>query len=509
MMFNDAGFSALSLGSAWPAAAIAWLIDHIPPETVPTSIPTDPDCWQLSPQELEQHDIILAASLHDPQSLLEALRLLDDWHRPVGPQAHQLRSPDAVHQWLRDLALRISADGQINPPDGAYSVIPAGAPGSMPRNISASTYPGAALINWLNNVTLVPTRVGRCRLSDASLRTPGWRGELPSDLRFSYRRRTSHAQPLPLEDIIIGVAPLLVDKGSATLVPCSHGTNRCYAVQHHYPPETVNDILRQASEQQVDMLLFPEMALNETSLKCVRAWLRRNPGHGMKLVSAGVLRPSDIPGEKGVDRNEVVHLDTGGEEILVQHKLSPWDINREQAMKLGVAEELGIGEKDLALENIRFGGEIHLVDVPALGRLMALICADIDDDEPMDRLIGAARVDWLHAPIMDHSTCWQIEEKTPGADLARRWSIHRARRAASAGCRFIVTNSAVLTSMANVINRATESGKKYVLDEIGVCYLCDGHDGAIRHLNVRRREHGAPLLDIIRWPAMLQEDWPG
>lgn len=286
-------------------------------------------------------------------ALASVLVLLDDWFSPLNPGMEELppRPPQFDSDLFESLEERLRMAGRLFPPlgvDAPALLIPAGRLGASfdPKalataGVNVATVALGLVAAKLRHVIPVPSHVTRSPMVAANDRQPPWRGEVPQRVALQYRRAlTDPAKPR--------------------------------AGQLKYDPgKRVADVLDAAA--QADILLFPEMALSEAGLAVLSRELKSRFSQSQpspELVSAGVLGTSEV----GPGSNRVYHLSRDGQVLMVQDKLSPWDLNENDRMRLGLA---GWGD-GLILEDIGFGATIHLVDTPLLGRLMSYICADIN-----------------------------------------------------------------------------------------------------------------------------------
>ncbi|OYQ25757.1 hypothetical protein CHU93_13630 [Sandarakinorhabdus cyanobacteriorum] len=441
-------------------------------------------------------------------ALASVLVLLDDWFSPLNPGMEELppRPPQFDSDLFESLEERLRMAGRLFPPlgvDAPALLIPAGRLGASfdPKalataGVNVATVALGLVAAKLRHVIPVPSHVTRSPMVAANDRQPPWRGEVPQRVALQYRRALTDPAKPRAGQLKIAIAPIMESWAEGKFVPVPD--RQSYSVRHDYDPgKRVADVLDAAA--QADILLFPEMALSEAGLAVLSRELKSRFSQSQpspELVSAGVLGTSKV----GPGSNRVYHLSRDGQVLMVQDKLSPWDLNENDRMRLGLA---GWGD-GLILEDIGFGATIHLVDTPLLGRLMSYICADINDDLPADYLIQAAGVDWVHAPIMDHSTCWALDAAN-GRCIESRWSVRRALRAARQGVRLIVTNSLAMTEQANRHNQ--ESGNTgYVLQDCGIGLLAEAIDGHAKvcHAKVALQAAASPNIRIVNWPSDRQ-----
>jgi hypothetical protein len=166
--------------------------------------------------------------------------------------------------------------------------------------------------------------------------------------------------------------------------------------------------------------------------------------------------------------NYVIILDSTGQEICRQDKLFRWNLNKTQIERYGLDTDLNAKSAEIK-ENIVGGTEVVVLDLEDIGRVITLICADVNENAPGDWLLAHVRTDWLNAPIMDKSTCWTFDPK----GIHGPWVTRRAYRAACASqCKVVVSNSMTLTHRLNRTN--TQLCKDQIFSQCGIGLLLDG-----------------------------------
>jgi len=238
----------------------------------------------------------------------------------------------------------------------------------------------------------------------------------------------------------LALAPLIEGANDFQILRCSN--TDLYTIRPRYPRERLEMVL--AATKDIDVLLFPEMSLRETDLPYLQDLLAAKGSAGAHLVLAGIVdAPTDDCGNvcdsfcrhhtlEDIGRNYMVVIDSDGTVIAEQDKLTAWDIAGDAAADFGLPPPAGTR----LIENIRGGDKLVLIDHPAFGRILNLICSDLYDRYPTDWLIRNGGVELVHAAIMDRSLCW----RWTGVPL-HNWAIRRAHRAAWHGAMTIVTNS--------------------------------------------------------------------
>jgi hypothetical protein len=320
------------------------------------------------------------------------------------------------------------------------------------------------------------------------------------------------ANPMP-PDPKIALAPLAERGSDVAFVPSECRSK--YALRLAYDEARFAEALARALEQGVNILLVPEMALPEGNpddfdkrmrqlFLNVQAdhYARRGKAGQLRLVIAGVLggtRPD------GFHRNYAVAFDANGEQPdgFRQLKLSHWNLTRSEQDRFGITHyQAPEGPlSDPIEENSLPGDRLSMLEIPGVGRTATLICADMSQNNPGDWLSINAVLDWLYAPVMDKSTCWQIADQTK---TARPWIVRRSYRSARLTRTLVITtNSMALSRWVNEANKRSGSAwPPYA--EAGIGLAIDGRRDppSYNHLSVRIDNRG--VLEQFASPV---SDW--
>lgn len=461
--------------------------------------------WTLPPSDLLSLPEIKLIHTWPPEKpenkddflcLIRALQALDRWHRPLTVRSDSTICPPlSSHEEVRDNLFEYQAFGR----DSHGVIIPAS---WCPREEHIQfDRPKHALLDddpimgglWYENkpviLRLVMTETiyipNSLQTEDAD--NKGITSDRRVNFRYYYPRNTS---PLPTDEssanIIVGIAPML-QTGSDACLDLSSSNDR-YGVRPTYNPNRINEVLALANKRRVELLLFPEMSISEENLpRLAQAILETGRASNgelptLRYVFAGVWAKRAADTE--YCKNYTVLFDSTGQEILRQHKLHHWNLTKSDLQRYGYEYNFPHALPPL-FEDILPAKEVVIADLPGLGRIATLICADINFNTPGDWMLSHLKMDWLHMPIMDHST---VIRDNNGS---RTWISRRAQRAAYAGHgRVMVTNSMVLTKHINAENiRTAQSSRCFT--ECGIGFMIDAAKEHITYAHIR-----VPMLEL-------------
>lgn len=422
--------------------------------------------------------------------------LVDSWLEPAFNLDMDL---NAVQGVFRDA---FSLDGQISLEGGVL----------LPRHYLSwrSDEDGrdsfGLFARYLRHVTYIPSLLD-CDDPNV-LRSPG----NPITVGYHLWNSSSlQARPMP-DNPKVAVAPLAERGCDVSFVPSTCRTK--YALQLAYDETRFANALALALEQGVHILLVPEMALPEGDpadfgdrmrnlfLEVNAAYFGRTGKVGeLRLVMAGVLGGIR---EDGYHRNYVVAFDGSGEQPdIEQLKLAHWNLTRREQDQFAITHHQRgqppladpIGENSLPAESLT------VLEIPGVGRTATLICADMSQDNPGDWLSLNAVLDWLYAPIMDKSTCWDVSDQLK---KKRPWIVRRTYRTARLTRTLVITtNSIALTRWTNEAFRLGQSTWP-VYDKAGIGLALDGRrcPPTYSHLSVPIDEQ-----NVVKSFALPTSDW--
>lgn len=123
--------------------------------------------------------------------------------------------------------------------------------------------------------------------------------------------------------------------------------------------EAIKQLLIQCEKQHVNIAVFPELAMNPTTKTDIRKFLISSNFKHLKLCYLGSAW--------GNNTNEACLMSAKGTDLILEKKQIPFRFFSKK-------------EKCYYSEAINADSEIHFVDIPQIGRIVYLICADFNDD---------------------------------------------------------------------------------------------------------------------------------
>lgn len=145
-----------------------------------------------------------------------------------------------------------------------------------------------------------------------------------------------------------------------------------------------------------DMAVLPELVVSPEHTSRMERSLRERLD-SPRLVLLGT--ENSIEEKNGQPFNEAILTNSIGTELWRQRKLWPAQIDVATAQTLGICSET---DPAPMLENNTSGHELLISDIDGFGRVVVLICQDIQLDIA-STIIERFQPDWVLLPILDHS----------------------------------------------------------------------------------------------------------
>lgn len=205
------------------------------------------------------------------------------------------------------------------------------------------------------------------------------------------------------------------------------------------------------------------------------------------FIVAGSGPTAEICPDSGRPFNEATLMSASGRILARQRKLHLFNMGAGRMMDCAIAFAPGF-ESVNHMEDAAPGQDLVVCDLPGLGRVMVLICEDLEQPEPSGAAI-ALRPDWIITPVLDIAQAVGRWTHTRAIELARRTQ-----------SRVVVSCSASLS--ARVAGAADLAGVPADKARTGLCL--DGFQ-EVRALLVDSAGKSAPAHEVVPWDSA---SWP-
>ncbi|WP_374386496.1 hypothetical protein [Brevundimonas sp.] len=381
---------------------------------------------------------------------LLALRTLDDILMAIHPRSVRPSLAQVTHwpDWLADVEERRTLTGAYAS-DGALSLIAKGPLMRCPRlPPDQATFSLGDQFAALKVVDLDSFREDDRRL-EVTVRVI----DQSVDAGVPHRRERKASEVVtfvPLAEAGADLRPEVIRDGGTVYLDVLKGAK--------YDPSAA--LLKAvAANPDSDILIAPELAVDDQDLETVAQSLPTLGGSAARLIIAGSGLTADGPVEEGRPFNRAAALNANGRLLWEHRKVSAYAMHEETAKGLEIP---GVDGAVKLMERITWSDAVDIADLDGLGRCLMLICQDLQMSV-VDQLLDAFRPDWVLVPILDTGTS------------LNRWPARRARDLATRGeTRFVVVSSLAMNNWRSVPFTGQEMGVA-----IGPTYLNKGETGEI------------------------------
>lgn len=245
-------------------------------------------------------------------------------------------------------------------------------------------------------------------------------------------------------------------------------------------------LVRRLDEEQVAVALLPELVLSPAAIDALARELkalRAEKDSPLRMVVAGSCLSEARHASSDLAFNECVVLGGLGQILWRQRKLNHY------AMATARMKDYGLGAHVLdPADHKEHTQTCRIVQIRdgRLGRMLVLICEDLAQPRPGDRVLDAFRPDWVFTPVLD------------GELEVGRWIHQRAWPNAK---RFNA-NGLIATSLVLPLRHAPTA----TTVGVGLCVSGDGSGRAtVLHVD---RSRPSPLIAWATWdPTAWRETW--
>ena len=238
----------------------------------------------------------------------------------------------------------------------------------------------------------------------------------------------------------VAFVPVLRDEDHVRFRPVQVGADPRFTIElspdhQEMSRDGARRLVEQLEQERVHIALLPETCVVPEVAEAFRAALVANYAvtagdPHLRLFVVGVLERQ---------RNEVHGFSGAGHRLLLQTKQQPWRLDLRQQGRYGLVEDLRGGgpavdrDENLLLE----GKRICAIDDPGFGRILVLICEDLQRCDPARRIAVDIGPTTVIAPVMDYAL------------VQGRWAASAAAAlAGEPGALVLVASSGSLTALA-------------------------------------------------------------
>lgn len=289
---------------------------------------------------------------------------------------------------------------------------------------------------------------------------------------------------------LVGLAPIAEDRDDLTFVASQRGTRAYLDTEAHEPDQLAQRISATVTallDDGAGLIVLPELVATAGSVAQLQDALRDRLGSRSEtpaLILAGSGPGKDVCPDSGRPFNEVALLSADGRVLARQRKIHLFNMGADRMEQCGIAPAQGFEGRN-HMEDAAGGAEVVICDLLGLGRVMVLICEDLEQQDPGGELAVQLRPDWIITPVLDVSQAIGRWTHTRAVELGRRTQ-----------SRLVISCSGTLCVRYAKADRLVDLGGEDA--NTGLCF--DGFSGLTSRL-VSTAGFPSPARVLVPWES--------
>ncbi len=201
----------------------------------------------------------------------------------------------------------------------------------------------------------------------------------------------------------VGLAPIAEDRDDLAFEVSERGKRPYLDTRPAAAPlgDRINNAVTALLDDGAGVIVLPELVAPPGSAESLRQTLKaRGAAATPALIVAGTGATTEIAPGSGRPYNEAVLLSADGKELARQRKLHVFNMRIGRMRDCAISPVRGYGNRS-HMEDAQPGTELVVCDLHGLGRVMVLICEDLEQSVPTGTLVESMRPDWILTPVLD------------------------------------------------------------------------------------------------------------
>lgn len=213
----------------------------------------------------------------------------------------------------------------------------------------------------------------------------------------------------------VGLAPIAEDHGDIDFITTKRGSRPFLDAVPKAPllKDRIVATVTAMLDEGAGLIVLPELVGSVESTTALQAVLKSRGSATEGLILSGTGASASLDPDSNRPHNEAMLIGANGRIIAYQRKLHLFNMGISRMRECNIPAASGCGSRN-HMEDAAAGSELVVCDLHGLGRVMTLICEDLQQQVPGGNLALTLRPDWILAPILD------IEQE------AGRWTHSRA-----------------------------------------------------------------------------------
>ncbi len=287
----------------------------------------------------------------------------------------------------------------------------------------------------------------------------------------------------------VGLAPIAEDRDDIEFVTTKRGDRPFLDAVPKAPllADRITAAVTALLDDGAGIIVLPELVGSVASAEALQIALKARGSGTEGLILAGTGASASVDPGSHRPHNEAMLISANGRILTHQRKLHLFNMGIGRMRDCDITAAPGCGSRN-HMEDAAAGSELVVCDLHGLGRVMTLICEDLQQQVPGGDLALVLRPDWILAPVLDISQTTGRWTHSRSIEIGRKTS-SRVVVSCCATLGVRMAKEATLVSTAGTINT-------------GICF--DGADGRRVRL-VGSTGALAPDRTVVKWES---KTWP-
>lgn len=287
----------------------------------------------------------------------------------------------------------------------------------------------------------------------------------------------------------VGLAPIAEDRDDIDFVTTKRG-DRPYLDAIPKAPLLADRITASVIallDDGAGVIVLPELVGSAASAEALKIALKARGSGTEGLILAGSGASASVDPGSHRPHNEAVLIGANGRVLAHQRKLHLFNMGIDRMRDCDITAAPGCGSRN-HMEDAAAGSELVVCDLHGLGRVMTLICEDLQQQAPGGDLALLLRPDWILTPVLDVS------------QTAGRWTHSRSIEIGRKTLSRIVVSCCATLSVRMAKGHTLVTTTTTIIT--GICF--DGADGRRVKL-IESTGALTPDRTVVKWESST---WP-
>jgi hypothetical protein len=202
----------------------------------------------------------------------------------------------------------------------------------------------------------------------------------------------------------VGLAPIAEDHDDIDFVTSLRGEHPFLDAVPKAPllSDRITNAVTSLLDEGAGVIVLPELVSSAVSTSALQVVLKQRGSQTEGLILAGSGASASPDPATHRPHNEAILIGANGRVLAHQRKLHLFNMSIDRMRDCKITPANGC-EKRNHIEDAASGSEVVVCDLHGLGRVMALICEDLQQQVPGGDLSLALRPDWILTPVLDIS----------------------------------------------------------------------------------------------------------